>query len=78
VYGDIKSLGNLSIFLKTYDDFSGQYVNNSKSSFFTMDNSVKFVTKIQRIISCRHGCLPFNYLGVFILLVLQSVDFFNL
>jgi len=54
---DNKSLRNLSIFLKTYGDFSGQYVNNSKSSFFTMDNSARFVTKIQRILSCSHGCL---------------------
>jgi len=59
-----KSLRILSIFLKTYGDFSGQYVNNSKSSFFTMDNSAKFVTKIQSILSCSHGCLPFTYLGV--------------
>jgi len=54
----------LSIFLKTYDDFSVQYVNNSKSSFFTMDNSTRFVTKIQRILSYSHDCLPFNYFGV--------------
>jgi len=32
--------------------------------FFTMDNSTRFVTKIQRILSCSHGCLPFTYLGV--------------
>ena len=62
--GDIKSLRNLSIFLKTYGDFSGQYVNNSKSSFFTMDDYVRFVTKIQCILSCSHGCFPFAYLGV--------------
>ena len=62
--GDIKSLRNLSIFLKTYGDFSDQYVNNSKSSFFTVDNSARFVTKIQCILSCSHDCLPFNYLGV--------------
>jgi len=49
-----KFLTNLSIFLKTYGDFSSQYVNNFKSSFFTMDNSAS------------HGCLPFTYLGVFI------------
>jgi len=61
---DNKSLRNLSTFLKTYGDFPGQYVNNYKSSFFTMDNSARFVTKIQRIISCSHGCFPFNYLGV--------------
>jgi len=61
---DNKSLRNLSIFLKTYGDFSGQYVNNSNSSFFTMNNSARFVTKIQRILSCSHGCLPFTYLGV--------------
>jgi len=47
---DNKSLRNLSIFFKTYGDFSGQYVNNSKSSFFTtMNNSTRFVTKIQGI-----------------------------
>ena len=31
---DNKYLRNLSVFLKTYGDFSSQYVNNSKSSFF--------------------------------------------
>jgi len=65
--GDNKSFRNFSIFLKTYGDFSGQYVNNSKTSFFTMDNSARFVTKIQRILSCSHGCSPFTYLGVTIL-----------
>jgi len=29
-----------------------------------MDNSARSVTKIQRLFSCSHGCLPFNYLGV--------------
>ena len=29
-----------------------------------MDNYARFVTIIQRILSCSHGCLPFNYLGV--------------
>ena len=29
-----------------------------------MDNSARFDTKIQRILFCSHGCLPFNYLGV--------------
>jgi len=64
--GDNKSFRNLSIFLKTYGDFSCQYVNNSKSSFFTMDISARFVTKIQRILSCSHDCLPFTYLRVHI------------
>jgi len=31
---------------------------------FTTDTSAKFVTKIQRLLSCNHGGLPFNYLGV--------------
>jgi len=44
---DNKSLRNLSILFKTYGDFSGQYVNNSKSSFFTMDNFARFVTKFK-------------------------------
>jgi len=61
--GDIKSLRNLSIFLKAYGDFSGQYVNNSKSSFSPWI-ILQDLTKIQRIFSCSHGCLPFNYLGV--------------
>jgi len=63
---DNKSIKNLSIFLKTYGDFSDQDVNNSKSSFFTVNNSTRFVTKIQHILSCSHDCLPFTYLGVFI------------
>jgi len=29
-----------------------------------MDNSTRFVTKIQCLLSSSHGCLPFNYLGV--------------
>ena len=32
--------------------------------FFTMDNSARFVTKIQHILYCVHGCFPFTYLGV--------------
>ena len=59
---DNKSLRNLSNFLKTYGDLSGQYVNNSKNSFFTINNSTRFVTKIQCILSCSHGCLSFTYL----------------
>jgi len=60
----VYDIRNLSIFLKTYGYFFGQYVNNFKSSFFTMDNFARFVTKIRCILSCSHGCLPFNYLGV--------------
>jgi len=48
---DNNSLRNLSVFLKTYGDSLGQYVHNSKSSFFTMDNSAIFLTKIQRLLS---------------------------
>jgi len=73
--GDIKFLRNLSIFLKIYGDFSGQYVNNSKSSFFTMDNFARFVTKIQCILSCGHDCLPFNYLGVSIFVGIPKCRF---
>jgi len=29
-----------------------------------MDTFARFVTKIQRLHSCRHGGLPFNYLRV--------------
>jgi len=72
---DNKSLRNLSTFLKIYGDFSNQYVNNFKSNFFTMDNSARFVTKIQRILSCNHGCLPFNYLGVPIFVGAPKIHF---
>jgi len=69
---DNKPLRNLSIFL---GDFFGQYVNNSKSSFSTMDNFARFVTKIQRILSYSHGCLPFTYLGVPIFVGAQKCRF---
>jgi len=75
---DNKSLRNLSIFLRTYGDFSRQYFNNSKNRFFTMDNSARFVTKIQRILSCSHGYLPFNYLGVCIFVGAPKCRFFQL
>jgi len=29
-----------------------------------VDNSARFVTKNQRILSCSHGCLSCNYLGM--------------
>ena len=29
-----------------------------------MDTFPRFVTKVQRFLSCSHGVLPFNYLGV--------------
>jgi len=74
---DNKSFRNLSIFFKTYGDFLDQYVNNSKSSFFTMDNSTRFVTKIQRIFSSSHSCLPFTYLGVSIFVGAPSADAFK-
>ena len=76
--GDIKSLRNLSSFLKTYGDFSGQYVNNSKSSFFTMDNSARFVTKIQHVLSLVMVVCLSLIQECLSLLVLQGVVFFNL
>ena len=62
-----KSLRNLNTLLETYGNFSGQYVNCSKSSFFTMDSFARLVAKIQCLFSCSHGCLTFNYLGMLIL-----------
>ena len=50
-------------------------INNSKSSFFTMDNSARFVTKVQRILFCSHGCLSFNYLGVSIFVGIPKCRF---
>jgi len=59
---DNKSLKNLTIFLKTYGDFSGQYVNNSKSRFLPW--IILQDLSPQHIISYSHGCLPFTYLGM--------------
>jgi len=50
-------------------------LNNSKSSLFTMDTSARFLTKIQRHLSCRHGLLPFNYLEVPIFVGAPSCKF---
>ena len=37
-----------------------RYVN---SLYTNMDNSTRFITKIQCHLSCIHDLLPFNYLG---------------
>jgi len=42
-----------------------------------MDNSARFVTKIQCIFSCSHGCLSFNYLGVPIFVGAPKCRFFQ-
>jgi len=39
---------------------------------------MRFVTKIQRILSRSHGCLPFTYLGVPIFVGVPNGHFFNL
>ena len=42
-----------------------------------MDNSARFVTKIQNILSCSYGCFPFNYLVVFIFVGAPKSRFFQ-
>ena len=75
---DNKSLKNLSIFLQKYGDFSYQYVNNSKIRFFSTDNFARFITKVQRHLSCTHGSLPLNYLGVLIIVGTPKLIFLQL
>ena len=45
--------------------------------FFTMNSSTRFVTKIQRILSCSRGCLPFTYLGMAIFVGAPKCRFFQ-
>jgi len=42
-----------------------------------MDNFARFITKIQHHLSCSHGLLPFNYLGVPIFVGALKLRFFQ-
>jgi len=42
-----------------------------------MDTSARFVTKVQCLLSCSRGALPFNYLGVLIFVGDPKCRFFK-
>lgn len=51
--------------LKSYEDWSGQVVNKSKSSiFFPKHITLSRRYRLLRIIGFTEGCFPFLYLGV--------------
>ena len=58
------SLSSLMKFLHSYDLASDQWINTSKSHFFTVDASPIFLSKIKNVLGCNRGNIPFNDLGV--------------
>jgi len=59
-----RSLSSLMKFLHSYHLASGQWINTSKSHFFTADTSPSFLSKIKDVLGCNRGNIPFNYLRV--------------
>jgi len=57
-------LSSLMKFLHSYGLASGQWINTSKSHFFTVDASPSFLSKIKDVLGCSRGNISFNYLGV--------------
>jgi len=51
-------------FLNSYSIASDQWINISKSHFFTADVSPSFLSKIKDVFGCSRGNVPFNCLGV--------------
>jgi len=53
-------------FLHSYGLASGQWINTSKSHFFTTNASPIFLSKIKDVLDCGRDNIPFNYFGVLI------------
>jgi len=51
-------------FLHSYGLDSCQWINTSKSHFFTANAFLSFLSKIKYVLGCSRGNIPFNYLGV--------------
>ena len=49
-------------FLHSYGLVSDQWINTSKSHFFTADVSFSFLFKIKDVLGCNRGNIFFNYL----------------
>lgn len=62
--GDVHSLKNLMVFLKSYGKASGQNISLEKSSFFCGRYAASRKSIIQSILGCNEGDFPFTYLGV--------------
>jgi len=58
------SLSSLMNFLHSYGLASCQWINTSKSNFFTVNASPNFLSKIKDVLGCSRGNIYFNYLGV--------------
>ncbi|KAL6189533.1 hypothetical protein ACLB2K_040921 [Fragaria x ananassa] len=65
--GDKLSLSHLRRFFDRYSAVSGQYINETKSTFYLGAKSHHRQATIQRILGFRAGRFPFIYLGVPIL-----------
>lgn len=51
-------------FLNFYCSSSRQHINYSKSNFFSSDDSINFIRRVNFIRKCSYETIPFVYLGV--------------
>lgn len=62
--GTLSNIRNIIGLFEEYGNYSGQFVNASKSKFYTGSLPLSRIFTITSITGFTHGCLPFSYLGI--------------
>lgn len=71
------TLQHLKDSLYAYDAFSKQWVGPSKNQFYIPSSSFVVVRLIKRLLSYAQGSIPFNYLGLPIVVGMLKVKYFQ-
>jgi len=64
--GTLTSIRNIMDLFEEYGNYSGQFVNASKSKFYARSLPLSRITAITYITGFSQGCLPFTYLSILI------------
>ena len=62
--GTLSNIRNIMDLFEEYDTYSGQFMNASKSKFYSGSLPLSRIVTITSITGFSHGSLPFSYLGI--------------